>query len=49
MINVLITETKLEFIFRELVRSLWGFQHVDWCYLDGKGFRRDFVRVVEMI
>jgi hypothetical protein len=30
-------ETKLEFVSREVVRSLWGCLHVDWCYLGVRG------------
>ena len=32
-------KTKLDFIDRGIIRSLWGIQHVDWLYL---GFRRSF-------
>uniref|UniRef100_A0A2N9HVH9 Elongation factor P C-terminal domain-containing protein n=1 Tax=Fagus sylvatica TaxID=28930 RepID=A0A2N9HVH9_FAGSY len=30
-------ETKLEFIDRGIIRSLWGIQHVDWLYLGSDG------------
>lgn len=29
-------ETKLEFVSRAVVHSIWGFQHVDWCYLGSR-------------
>ena len=34
---VCLQETKLEVISREVIRSLWGGQHVDWCYLGSSG------------
>jgi exonuclease III len=30
-------ETKLEFITRKDVFSLWGFRYVDWCYVAAAG------------
>jgi hypothetical protein len=30
-------ETKMEVITREVVRSLWGCQHVDWCFMGASG------------
>lgn len=30
---ICLQETKLEIIFNNLVRSLWGCPFVDWCYL----------------
>jgi exonuclease III len=29
-------ETKLEVISRNVIRSLWGCHHVNWCYLDSR-------------
>jgi hypothetical protein len=34
---VCLVETKMAIIFREVVRSLWGCYHVDWCYLGANG------------
>jgi exonuclease III len=34
---VCLIETKMEFITREVVRSLWGGQHVDWMYKGAVG------------
>jgi exonuclease III len=34
---VCLQDTKLEFVSRVVVRSLWGCQHVDWCYLGLRG------------
>ena len=34
---VCLQETKLEFIDRGIIRSLWGIQHVDWLYLGSDG------------
>ena len=34
---VCLQETKLDFIDRRVVRSLWGIHHVDWLYLGSKG------------
>jgi hypothetical protein len=34
---VCLLETKMEFITRVVVRSLWGCQHVDWCYMGARG------------
>jgi exonuclease III len=34
---VCLQETKLDFIDRGIVRSLWGIQHVDWLYLGSEG------------
>jgi hypothetical protein len=30
-------ETKIQVVTRELVQSLWGGVHVDWCYLGAQG------------
>jgi exonuclease III len=30
-------ETKVQLVTRELVQSLWGFVHVDWCSLGAQG------------
>jgi exonuclease III len=33
-VNIIcLQETKLELISSSIVRSVWGCQHVDWCYL----------------
>jgi hypothetical protein len=34
---ICLQETKMECISSSLVRSLWGCQHVDWCYLASRG------------
>jgi hypothetical protein len=34
---VCLQETKLDFIDRGIIRSLWGIQHVDWLYLGSEG------------
>jgi hypothetical protein len=34
---VCLQETKLDFIDRGIVRSLWGIHHVDWLYLGSEG------------
>jgi hypothetical protein len=34
---VCLMETKMEVITREVVRSLWGCQHVDWCFMGASG------------
>jgi exonuclease III len=34
---VCLLETKMEVITRAVVRSLWGCQHVDWCYMEVSG------------
>jgi len=34
---VCLVETKMTVISREVVRSLWGCYHVDWCYLGANG------------
>jgi exonuclease III len=34
---VCLIEIKMEFITREVVRSLWGGQHVDWMYKGAVG------------
>ena len=34
---VCLQETKLDFIDRGVVRSLWGVNHVDWLYLGSEG------------
>jgi exonuclease III len=34
---VCLMETKMEAITRVVVRSLWGCQHVDWCYMGASG------------
>jgi hypothetical protein len=34
---ICLQETKLEYISREVVRSLCGCLHVDWCYLGVRG------------
>jgi hypothetical protein len=34
---VCLQETKLDFIDRGVVRSLWGIHHVDWLYLGSEG------------
>jgi hypothetical protein len=34
---VCLQETKLEFISRRLIRSLWGCAYVDWCYVPSLG------------
>jgi exonuclease III len=34
---VCLMETKMEVITRAVVRSLWGCQHVDWCYMETSG------------
>jgi hypothetical protein len=34
---VCLMETKMEVITRAVVRSLWGYQHVDWCYMRASG------------
>jgi exonuclease III len=34
---VCLLETKMEVITRAVVRSLWGCQHVDWCYIGANG------------
>jgi exonuclease III len=34
---VCLLETKMEVITRAVVRSLWGCQHVDWCYMGARG------------
>jgi hypothetical protein len=33
----ILQETKLELISSNVVRSLWGCQHVDWCYSTLRG------------
>jgi hypothetical protein len=37
---VCLQETKLEFISRSLVRSIWGCPYVDCCYVASKGASR---------
>jgi exonuclease III len=37
---VYLQETKLQFINREVLRSLWGCTHVDWCFLESRGASR---------
>jgi hypothetical protein len=49
---ICLQETKLECFSREVVRSLWGCLHVDWCYLGVRGASRGILlkwyrRVVE--
>jgi len=34
---VCLMETKMEVINRAVVHSLWGCQHVDWCYMGASG------------
>jgi exonuclease III len=34
---VCLIETKMEFISREVVRSIWGGQHVGWVYMGSNG------------
>jgi exonuclease III len=34
---VCLMETKMKVITRAVVRSLWGCQHVDWCYMGASG------------
>jgi hypothetical protein len=34
---VCLVETKMAVISREVVQSLWGCIHVDWCYLGANG------------
>jgi hypothetical protein len=34
---VCLIETKMEVISREVVRSLWGCRHVDWCFMGASG------------
>jgi hypothetical protein len=34
---VYLLETKMEVITRKVVRSLWGCQNVDWCYMGVSG------------
>jgi hypothetical protein len=34
---VYLQQTKLEFINRKLVTSLWGCAHLDWCLLGSRG------------
>jgi exonuclease III len=34
---VCLMETKMEVITSEVVRSLWGCHHVDWCYMGASG------------
>lgn len=34
---ICLQETKLEYVSREVVRSLCGCLHVDWCYLEVRG------------
>lgn len=51
---VCLQETKLEQLSRVVVGSLWGCQHVDWCYLGSRGASRGILlmwhmRVVEKI
>uniref|UniRef100_A0A2N9IF49 CCHC-type domain-containing protein n=1 Tax=Fagus sylvatica TaxID=28930 RepID=A0A2N9IF49_FAGSY len=36
-VNNLKDETKLDFIDRRVIRSLWGIHHVDWLYLGSEG------------
>jgi exonuclease III len=34
---ICLQESKLEFISNNVVRSLWGCRHVDWCYSASRG------------
>lgn len=34
---VCLQETKMEYISKEVIRNLWGCQHVDWSYLESRG------------
>jgi len=51
---VCLVETKMSVISREVVRSLWGCYHVDWCYLGANGVSGEILlmwdrRVVEKV
>jgi exonuclease III len=39
---ICLQEMKLEVISREVIQSLWGGQHVDWCYLVLEGLRVEY-------
>jgi hypothetical protein len=48
----LFTRVKIGNIFRKVIRSLWGCQHVDWSYLGSRGASKGILlmwdrRVVE--
>jgi hypothetical protein len=34
---VCLVETKMAVISRKVVRSLWGYRYVDWCYMGARG------------
>jgi hypothetical protein len=51
---VCLLETKREVITRAVVHSLWGCQHVDWCYMGANGTSGEILimwdrRVVEKV
>ena len=51
---ICLQESKLELVSSSVVRSLWGYQHMDWCYSPSRGASNDVLamwdkRMVEKI
>jgi hypothetical protein len=42
MIEIILLEMKMEVTSREVVWSVWGCQHVDWCYKGASGPSGEF-------